>query len=71
MPTLHKILATSINSKDSETFERWIRYLPDNSLRTYMEWTTRAEWAEGTLILEREIAKRGLNSKNTSNRFSL
>lgn len=71
MPTLHKILATSINSKDSKTFEEWIKYLPNNSLRTYLEWTTRVEWTEGALILEREIAMRELNSENPRDRFSL
>lgn len=61
----------SIIQRDAEMLAEITKTLPDDKIRLLLEWTTRIEWVEGGIILEKEIAERGLNSGSVENRFEL
>lgn len=61
----------SIIQRNAEMLAEVAKSLPDDKMRLLLEWTTRIEWGEGSVILQQEIAKRGLNSGSVTDRFNL
>lgn len=69
-------ILASLLEEDSASFERdlstYTDYIDDEELYFYLQYCIeKQKWNEGTLICEREIAKRGLNKVGVKERFEL
>lgn len=61
----------SIIKRNAKMLSESIKSLPDDRIRLLLEWTIHIDWGEGNIILQREIAKRGLHSESSGDRFEL
>jgi len=52
-------------------FEARIQNFPDDCIMRFMKKCIDNEWTEGTLLCEREIARRGLHITDNERRFEL
>ena len=60
-----------IIERDAVELDKVVGKISDTGLRTLLEWIIRIEWTEGCVIVEKEIAKRGLHSESSGDRFEL
>lgn len=58
-------------NRNAAELDELVKTMSDTGLRTLLEWIIRIDWTEGCLIVEKEIAERGLNSDSVDNRFDL
>lgn len=60
-----------ITNKHGEMFEKYIHEMHEDFLPFAFEASLASKWNEGVLILEREIARRGLHITDNERRFEL
>lgn len=62
----------AVHTKNGERLELLLLHRPDETVKSTLLLCLAIEWAEGILIVEREIARRGLNAERPqAGRFEL
>lgn len=57
--------------RNAEILENQLLYRPDKTVLSLLSLCSSADWTEGVLICEREIARRGLNQQEPKERMAL
>jgi hypothetical protein len=61
----------AVHTQNGKKLELLLLHRPDETVKSTLLLCSAVEWTEGVLIVEREIARRGLNTKTTEERFKL
>lgn len=61
----------AVHTQNGERLALLLIQRPDETVQSTLLLCLAVEWNEGTIICEKEIERRGLHIKNSSERFSL